>query len=140
MDATRRRAQRRPPPRRAALAVALVALAAAANAEASRLLWLARDERLCDEGGLACLDASLSYDVNDRVLWLRGRVTGAPGPGRLGIVVRGTNRLGHVRYAPLEVELRGRSSEIVDHRVIPDHPDVANWAIHRITFEPAPRE
>lgn len=126
--------------RRAALSLGVLALLAASAALAARLLYLARDEELCDDRGAACLDATLTYDVNARLLWLRGRIESAPGPGLLTIVVRGTSRLGHVRYAPLEVELRGRRSEIVDHRTIPDHPDVENWTIHRVTFEPAPAE
>jgi hypothetical protein len=81
-----------------------------------------------------------TYDANARLLWLRGRVGSAPGPGLMTIVVRGTSRLGHVRFAPFEVGLRGRRTEIVDHRMIPDHPDVDNWTIHRVTFEPAPAE
>ncbi len=34
----------------------------------------------------------------------------------------------------MEIPLRGRTTEIVDFRMIPDHPDVANWTIDRIVF------
>lgn len=119
----------------AVLALAL-ALALPPAADAARLRYLARDEELCDGARLACVQGTLTYDGNPRLLWLRGRMTLAPGPGLLQITLRGTTRLGHVRYAPMEIELRGRSGEIVDFRMIPDHPDVADWAIDRIAFLP----
>jgi hypothetical protein len=50
------------------------------------------------------------------------------------IMVRGTTRLGYVRYAPLEIELEGTWSEIVDFQMIPDNPDVYNWQIDSIQY------
>jgi len=61
-------------------------------------------------------------------------------PGVLQITVKGSNRLGHVRYAPMEIGLRGKASEIVDFEMIPDYPDVANWAIETIEYVPGPDE
>lgn len=124
--------------RGAAALVAAVVLLAPAAALASRLLYLARDERLCDGRAGACIEATLTYEVNSRILWLRGRVVSAPGPGLWQVVVRGANRLGHVRRAPVEVRIRGRRSEIVDTRMIPDHPDVEDWAIDVVRFIPDP--
>lgn len=114
--------------------LALAALLAAAPVAASRVEYLARGERLCDDAELACVQGSLTYHVNSRVLWLRGRLKTSPGPGTLAIRVRGTTRLGYVRYAPLEIELDGHSSEIVDFQMIPDDPDVDNWQIDSITY------
>ncbi|HEY7673108.1 MAG TPA: hypothetical protein VIC71_12905 [Gammaproteobacteria bacterium] len=115
-------------------ALALGALLAATPVAASRLDYLAREERLCDVAGLACVSGSLTYHVNTRVLSLRGRLKTSPGPGTLAIMVRGTTRLGYVRYAPLEIELDGRWSEIIDFQMIPDNPDVENWQIDTIQY------
>jgi len=117
-----------------------LALSCALSAEASRVLYLARDTVLCDRAQATCVNATLTYAVNERLLWLRGRVQSAPGPGVLQIMLRGSNRLGHVRYAPMEVPLRGNTTQIIDFRTIPDHPDVANWAIDDILFKPLPEE
>jgi hypothetical protein len=114
-----------------------LALLASATALASRTLYLAENALICDSDRVLCVDGTLSYDVNDRLLWLRGRVQSTTVPGVLEITVKGTNRLGHVRYAPMEIQLRGRASEIVDFRMIPDYPDVENWSIDRIAFVPA---
>jgi len=113
----------------------LAAALASAAALGARTLYLADDEVLCDGERLVCVDGTLGYEVNDRLLWLRGRVLFSTVPGLLQITVKGSNRLGHVRYAPMEIELRGNASEIVDFRMIPDYPDVANWAIDHITYE-----
>lgn len=118
--------------KRYALAIAL--LLAAAPVAASRVNYLARGERLCDRTELACFHGSLTYHVNTRVLWLNGRLKTSPGPGTLTILVRGTTRLGYVRYAPLEIALVGRASEIVDLQMIPDDPDVDNWQIDSIEY------
>lgn len=112
----------------------MTGLLAITDASAARLLYVARDELLCDTLHGVCLLGTLSYETNSRVLWLRGRLRSAPGPGVLQITLKGTTRLGYVRYAPMEVMLRGRTSEIVDFHMIPDHPDVADWTIDRIVF------
>jgi len=114
-----------------------MAMLASAAALASRTLYLAENELICDGERILCIDGTLTYDVNPRLLWLRGRVQSAAVPGVLKITVRGTNRLGYVRFAPMEIDLRGRATEIVDFRMIPDHPDVDNWSIDRIDFVPA---
>ncbi|MEQ1800873.1 MAG: hypothetical protein ABL989_03055 [Gammaproteobacteria bacterium] len=118
----------------------LLALLASTAALAARTLYLAENELICDSERILCVDGTLGYDVNDRLLWLRGRVQATTVPGVLQITVKGTNRLGHLRYAPLEIELRGRASEIVDFAMIPDYPDVANWSIDRIVFVPTGNE
>jgi hypothetical protein len=101
---------------------------------ASRTNYLARGERLCDREELACVQGSLTYHVNTRLLWLNGRLKTSPGPGTLTILVRGTTRLGYVRYAALEIDLEGTWSEIVDFQMIPDNPDVYNWQIDSIQY------
>lgn len=128
------------PAGQAAGALALVAALAASAALAYPVRYLARDEVLCDSKRLACVDGTLSYEVNSRLLELHGRVQFTTVPGMLQIVVRGSNRLGHVRYAPLEIRLKGKASEIVDFRMIPDYPDVDNWTIDHISFVPTSSE
>lgn len=124
----------------AAGAIALMAALASSAALASEILYLAQDEVLCDSNRLVCVDGTLSYRVNTRLLELYGRVQFTTVPGVLQITVKGSNRLGHVRYAPMEIKLRGRASEIIDFRMIPDYPDIENWAIDHISFVPAKDE
>ena len=110
--------------------------AGSAASLASQTLYLARDELICDVERIICIAGTVGYDVNDRLLWLQGRVQFATVPGLLQISVQGSNRLGHVHYARMEIELRGHVTEIVDFKMVADYPDVANWAIDHIIFLP----
>ena len=96
--------------------------------------YLFRDERICDTDGVFCFRGTLSYKSNPRLLRLRARVQTAPGPGLLQISLVGANQLGHRRLAPFEVRVRGHYSEIIDHKMIPDHPDVEGWVVNRVEF------
>jgi len=96
--------------------------------------YLFRDERICDTDRVFCLRGTLSYYSNPRLLRLRARVQTAPGPGLLRIRLSGANQLGHHRFAPFEVRVRGRNSEIIDHKMIPDYPDVQGWVVERVDF------
>lgn len=91
---------------------------------------------LCDNEKRVCLRGTLSYYRNPRLLELRSRVQRAEGPGLVKIRVVGENADGHVRRTTLEVRIRGRYSEIVNSKLITDHPDVDSWRLESITFEP----
>ncbi len=77
---------------------------------------------------------TLTYRANPRVLQLRARVHKAPGSGLLRIRLTGTTQPGHRRFAPIEVRVRGRYSEIINHKMIPDHPDVQVWEVEHVEF------
>lgn len=96
--------------------------------------YLFRDQRICDVNNVLCFRGTLSYASNPRLLHLRARVRSAPGPGLLRIRLAGKNELGHRRIAPLEVRIRGHYSEIIDHQMIPDYPDVEEWEVERVEF------
>lgn len=91
---------------------------------------------LCDSAGLVCLRGTLSYRSNPRLLELRARIRKASGPGMLKIRVVGENRDGFVRRTTMEIQIRGNYSEIVNHRLITDHPDVDSWELEAISFQP----
>lgn len=111
-----------------------LALSFSAVVVAGPIDYLFRDKRICVEDDAFCFRGSLSYRFNPRLLRLHARVQKAPGPGMLRITVVGTNELGHPGRAPIEVRVRGKHSEIIDHKLIPDYPDVHNWEVERIVF------
>ena len=96
--------------------------------------YLFEDERICDTHEVLCFRGTLSYESNSRLLRLNARVRTDPGPGMLRISLTGTNELGHRRLAPFEVRVRGSYSEIIDHKMIPDYPEVHNWEVDRVEF------
>jgi len=96
--------------------------------------YLFRGERICDAERVFCFRGTLSYRSNPRILHLRARVQTAPGPGLLRIRLSGANQLGHQRRALFEARVRGRNTEIINHRMIPDHPDSLSWVVERVEF------
>lgn len=104
--------------------------------QASPRDYLFKDEQVCDTDGVFCFRGTLYYKSNSRLLHLRGRVQKAPGPGLLRIRLAGANELGHQRFAPFEVQVRGNSSEIISHKMIPDYPDVQSWSVQQVSFVP----
>lgn len=91
---------------------------------------------LCDDADQVCIRGTITYRFNPRMLEFRGRVQRATGPGLLRIRVVGENRDGFTRRTTMEIQIRGRYSEIVEQRLITDHPDVEAWALEKIFFKP----
>ncbi len=104
-------------------------------AVASETHYLFRHEIVCSRDEAICIRGTLSFDVNPRLLRLRGRVQNATGSGLLRIRLTGANRLGHRRTTEIELFLRGTHSEIIDHKMIPDYPDIENWEVVSISYE-----
>ena len=96
--------------------------------------YLFEYKRLCDASQVFCFRGSMTYSSNPRVLHLRARVQKAPGPGMLRISLSGSNNLGHRHFAPFEVQVHVSNSEIINHKMIPDYPDVESWTVERIEF------
>ena len=115
-------------------------LLAATGAGAAGLELLVQGERICDARGVVCLDATITWEPNPRLLELRGRVAATAPPGELVIVFLGHQRDGTVRHAEMRIPLEGHYSEIVRDKMIPDWPDVADWAFDHALFEPRTKD
>ena len=109
-------------------------LLVAVPALAGPLHYLARNELLCEPSKETCVRGTLTYEQNDHLLRLRGRVVTATGPGVFQITLSGATRQSFRHYTPMEISIRGRPTEIVDYKMIPDQPDVHDWVIDRIEF------
>ena len=96
--------------------------------------YLFRDKSICDTSEVFCFRGTLSYHSNPRLIHLRARVQKAPGSGLLRIRLTGANQQGDRRLAPFEVRVNGHYSEIINHKMIPDHPDVQEWAVEQVEF------
>jgi len=99
------------------------------------LRFLVRGEKICDTSGALCVQASITWEPNDRLLELYGRVTASTEPGTLWIVFRGHQRDGTVRYTEMRIPLKGRYSEIARDKIIPDWPEIDDWAVDHARYE-----
>jgi hypothetical protein len=97
---------------------------------------IGKNALFCDDQDRVCLRGTLTYRANPRMLELHSRVQRTVGPGLLKIRLVGENADGHTRRTTIEVRIRGEYSEIVDTRLITDHPDVYSWELDSIAFEP----
>lgn len=119
------------------LAAALTLIVASATVAGPSETLIGKNTLFCDEDRRVCFRGTLTYHANPRLLDLRSRVQSAAGPGLLKIRLVGRNADGHIRRTIIEVRIRGDYSEIVNTRLITDHPDVDSWQIDSIGFEPA---
>jgi hypothetical protein len=117
-----------------AVLLGLIAVPAASAGPSETIIG--KNALFCDDGNSVCLRGTLTYRSNPRMLDLRSRVQRATGPGLLKIRLVGENADGHLRRTTIEVEIRGDYSEIVNTRLITDHPDVYSWELDSISFEP----
>lgn len=118
------------------LAAVLLTASFAASEPGYGFRFLLKDERVCDAAERVCLRGSLSWAPNARLFQLRGRLLTSAEPGELVLTLIGHARDGRRRYADLRVRLEGRYSEIIDQRMIPDWPEVEDWSLDGVAFNP----
>lgn len=121
---------------RSLMMLAMVAVLPMAQAEGPDLLL--RQQWLCNQERDFCLNGSVLYYPNSRVIELSGRVARAPGPGWVNILFRGSDRNNNPNTTAMEFPVRGDHSEIVDRAFIPDYPQVRHWRIIGMSFEADP--
>lgn len=107
----------------------------ATNAHTEERLYLRKNETFCDSNRVLCLHGSLTYQPNSRIVSLNARVQKQTGPGTLLIILAGNNRLDMFRRTEIKLSIRGNFSEIINHQMRPDAPDVPEWNISSFTFE-----
>lgn len=122
--------------RRVSIAVFLSLFVATTAVAGPSETIIGKNALFCDENERVCLRGTLTYRANPRLLDLRSRVQRAAGPGLLKIRLVGRNADGHTRRTTMEIRIRGDYSEIVDTKLITDHPDVYSWQLDSISFEP----
>ena len=104
-------------------------------ASAAERNYIKKNERFCDSDKVLCIDGTISYEPNTRILSLRARVQKQTGPGEIRLNFSGTNRQGSIKRTEIVMKIRGRHSEILDRRIRPDAPDVSNWKLDRFVFK-----
>ena len=115
-------------------ATMVLLIATAALAEERQ--YIRKNETFCDSSGVLCLHGSLTYGPNSRIVSLNARVQKATGPGTFLIILSGSNRQEMLRRTEIRLTIRGTYSEIINHQMRPDAPDVSEWQISSFVFNP----
>ena len=64
---------------------------------ASERNYIKKNERFCDNEKELCIDGTIAYEPNTRILSLRARVQKQTGPGEIRLAFSGTNRQGSLK-------------------------------------------
>ncbi len=118
------------------MAGTLVCLATAGAAYAAGLRFVLREEVFCAPQEALCIDGSITYEPNSRLLALGGRITATRQAGEFTVVLIGHQRDGTARFTEMRIPVKGRYSEIVRDRMVPDWPEIDDWAFHHAEFHP----
>jgi len=116
-----------------ALTAALGALAGPTSALERH--YIRNNDVFCDVTKTLCLRGTITYEPTYRLLSLNARVQKQTGPGELRLGFSGSNRQGMLRHTEIVMKIKGGSSEILDHRIRPDAPDVDNWTLTSFLFQ-----
>lgn len=117
-----------------------VLLLLASAGQASTFYFLARNERICAVEEAVCIRGTISYDTNSRLLHLRGRVERAPGTGWLRLTFVGVSERNQRGSTTMEFPIRGRCSEVLDRKLVPDHPQIDDWRLEVMAWFPDERD
>ena len=121
-------------PKKAATWLLICGFILVQTSAASERNYIKKNERFCDNEKELCIDGTIAYEPNTRILSLRARVQKQTGPGEIRLTFSGTNRRGSLKRTEIVMKIRGRHSEILDRRIRPDAPDVSNWKLDRFIF------
>ena len=121
-------------PKKAATWLLISGLMLVQTSAASERNYIKKNERFCDSDKVLCIDGTIAYEPNTRILSLRARVQKQTGPGEIRLNFSGSNRQGSLKRTEIVMKIRGRHSEILDRRIRPDAPDVSNWKLDSFVF------
>ena len=101
--------------------------------------YLLHDELLCNDSGQVCLRGWLVHDPHRNEIALDARLQRTASPGTIIISLDGVTPGGQPVTTAVSVEVRGRYSEIIHARFIPQWPYETRWAVRALQFEQAAR-
>lgn len=90
---------------------------------------------LCDQDGLVCFQSDIRYKSNSKIMEIRGNLYRTAGPGTLTFEFFGITPLGERVYHSTSVEVRGRYSESIYHKLGPPYSNRTQWTLNRVTFQ-----
>lgn len=92
---------------------------------------------ICDPDGLVCLQSTIRFESNSKIMEIEGRLYRTAGPGTLTFEFFGTTPLDEQVYHSTSVQIHGRYNESISHKIGPPYSNRTQWSLNRIVFEPA---
>jgi len=91
----------------------------------------------CDQDEKVCLQSTIRFESNSKIMEIRGHLHRTAGPGTLTFEFFGTTPLGEQVYHASSVDVRGRYNESISHKFAPPYSNRTEWTLNRITFQSA---
>lgn len=118
------------------LMILLIALLAIADVTHAISREIVRGRSICDQTETACIDGSITWLKNRKMITIEGRLKRAIEPGKLFFMFSGHLSSGEQVFHTKEVEIRGKRGEILDERFKPPFSNQTIWALHKFTYHP----
>lgn len=119
-----------------ALMILLIALLSIADVTHAISREIVRGRSICDQTETACIDGSITWLKNRKMITIEGRLKRAIEPGKLFFMFSGHLSSGEQVFHTKEVEIRGKRGEILDERFKPPFSNQTIWALHKFTYHP----
>lgn len=97
---------------------------------------IVRGRSICDQTETACIDGSITWLKNRKMITIEGRLKRAIEPGKLIFMFSGHLASGEQVFHTKEVKVRGKRGEILDERFKPPFSNQTIWALHKFTYHP----
>ncbi|UZE96477.1 hypothetical protein [Alkalimarinus alittae] len=91
---------------------------------------------ICDQTETACIDGSITWLKNRKMITIEGRLKRAIEPGKLIFLFSGFLSSGEQVFHSKEIEIRGKRGEILDERFKPPYSNQTIWSLYRFTYQP----
>ena len=116
------------------LLISLLTIADVAHAISREIV---RGRSICDITEAACIDGSITWLKNRKMITIEGRLKRAIEPGKLFFMFSGHLASGEQVFHTKQVEIRGKRGEYIDERFKPPYSNQTIWALHQFTYQPA---
>lgn len=122
------------------LMILLIALLSISEVTHAMSREIVRGRSICDQTETACIDGSITWLKNRKMITIEGRLKRAIEPGKLLFMFSGHLTSGEQVFHTQEVEIRGKRGEILDERFKPPFSNQTIWALHKFTYHPTEPE
>lgn len=124
-------------PPSSALIILLISLLSIADFSHAISREIVRGRSICDQTETACIDGSITWLKNRKMITIEGRLKRAIEPGKLFFMFSGHLNTGEQVFHTKQVEIRGKRGEILDERFKPPYSNQTIWALHKLTYHPS---
>ena len=123
--------------------IRLILLVALLNGSA--LSWAATeiifsDSSVCDFHDLVCANVRITFDINEKVMEIHGRVYRAHGKGVLTFYLNGITPINEQISHPVTIEVKGHYNEIIRAKFQPPLSNQTEWSLQEVVFDPEPKQ